>query len=163
MLQLIITLILQVLLMSNTSQLQEIKSSIDKVYADKPVLAQLCLAQAVLESRLLGEPSKLASLYKNLFGIKGNPTKQNVVVLPTYECNSKGCYKTKEPFAAYDNYDASIEHHRQLMQKPRYKKVWEAQSLEEAAKEVKAAGYATDGAYSKKLIKAYKEVMEVLK
>lgn len=139
--------------------LQDIKTSITSVYSDKPIVGQLCFAQAVLESRLLGTPSELAINSKNLFGIKA--IDDSYIELPTTEC-TPDCHKTSADFEVFDSYEDCIEWHRELMQHPRYINVWTASTLEDACEQVKLAGYATDPNYPDKLMACYKEAMEAL-
>ena len=136
--------------------LKELENKINKVYSDRPIVAQLCMAQALLESNLLNKPSQLAIKYNNLFGIKDVDGKSKVDLMTT-ECNAKTCWKESEPFEVYASIEDCIRWHRLLMQRPRYTKVWNAKTFEEACKEVQLAGYATDRLYTDKLINIYKK------
>lgn len=134
--------------------LKNVYNAIKSVYNDKPIVAELCYAQAILESNLDNGPSRLAIQFKNLFGIKDTDGK-NKVPLQTTECNKVKCWKESQDFEVYVSYEDCIRRHRELMQRPRYKKVWSAKTFEEACKEVWKAGYATDPSYPSKLMKRY--------
>lgn len=139
-----------------------ISADVNDVYHDAPIMAQLCFAQAVHESNLLNKPSQLATAYMNLFGIKGIGT-NGTIKLPTWEHINGEDVKIYAPFAFNASYRDSVEQHRKLMEKDRYKAVWKAKNLEEAANAVYRAGYATDPKYPTKVINNYKKVIEILK
>lgn len=132
----------------------DIYLAIKTVYADQPVLRDLCFAQAVHESNLLHHPSKLAIYYNNFFGIKGKGTRGSIL-LPTWEhINGKDIF-VKAAFAYNKTMTDSINQHKALMSKPRYKQVLIAPSFEEACQAVYKAGYATDPNYPSKLITTF--------
>lgn len=119
------------------------------------VLASLTLAQAALESNF-GQ-SGLAAKYYNLFGIKayGNvPT----VTLETKEFENDKWVTVKAQFRVYDGWKESVEGHAYLFTKgttwnpKQYASVLAAKNYKEAAKAVQTSGYATDPAYTEKLI-----------
>lgn len=139
-----------------------------EVFADKPVVAQLCLAQAILESRLRSIPSTLAFKYNNLFGIKGKGTR-GFVQLQTKEQDSTGNESTvASGFASNATVEDSINQYRNLLEKgtkdkpTRYAKVLAAKTFEEAATEIRKAGYATDIKYTQMLIDIYNTVIKNL-
>lgn len=136
------------------TNLKMIKQCSLEIYPNNVVLAQLTAAQAILESRLLSDPSELALKYNNLFGIKGLGTaKTPSVVLPTHEYNPRdGWEEVQERFASNLNLEDSLKQHKLLLELPRYKAVQQAKSFSEAAREVYIAGYATDYRYPSELI-----------
>lgn len=133
-----------------------------QVYADYPVLADLATSQAILESRLLGTPSKLAVECNNLFGIK-DTDKRGYKAYWTTECAKGVCRKVVQNFECYDSPIGSFEHHKWLMNRPRYRHVLNAKDFDTAAKEIYIAGYATDPLYPKKLLSIYNEVIIPMK
>lgn len=141
--------------------LHELLVAADKVYADKPALKALCMAQGVLESGLLSKPSRLARDYYNLFGIKGVGTIGSVK-MPTKEFIKGQWVTVKDSFAYNETVEDSVKQHRQLMEKPRYHKVMAAESFEEACLEVHKAGYATDPAYPDKLMRVFSQILGAL-
>ena len=111
------------------------------------------LAQAALES---GWGSHIAG--NNLFGIKaaGNHTPYwngDYVTAGTTEYQNGGYQGQRSNFRKYATVGDSVKDHTYFLQNnKRYAKVFEAQTPEEQAKALQAAGYATDPNYSGKLI-----------
>lgn len=143
-----------------------VKTLATKVYSENKVLADLTVAQAILESNLLGnKPSKLALKYNNLFGIKGRGTKGSVALETTEYVKGKPL-KVKQNFAWNNSVEDSIEQRKKLFQngtvdKPtRYFKVLSAQTFEDAAKALYEAGYATDIHYTQQLINIYNKYIK---
>lgn len=140
------------------SNLRLVKGLIDVVYDRWPILQQVCLAQAVHESRLLGVPSKLALLYNNLFGISGKD-----VTMDNKAGNDEHSYKV------YPDLEQSVQGHARLMffgtsdNKDRYKLVIAATTFEDAAYALVKAGYAEDKDYAVKLIQVHKTVEATLR
>jgi len=128
-----------------------VRTAIKSVYSDKPIVGKLCFAQAILESNLDGTPSKLSQDCHNLFGIKDI---DNIGYKEywTTECSKGVCRKVVQRFECYKTFEDCIQHHRWLMQRPRYAKVWNSKTFEQACSEVSKAGYATDPKYPLKLI-----------
>ena len=113
--------------------------------------ASITLAQAILEGNW--GRSKLASLYNNLFGIKGSG-----VALPTTEVENGVTIHTTASFRAYNSVSDSIADHAKLLAGDRYQKqVAGISDPVEYAKGLKAAGYATDPLYAEKLIGIIKD------
>lgn len=145
-----------------------VKSVAEEVFKDKPIVAQLCLAQAILESRLQSTPSKLALKYNNLFGIKGQGTKGRVNLGTEEQDKSGNVNKVTAGFAFNGSVEDSINQYKKLLEngtsdkKDRYKKVLEAETFEEAATEIRKAGYATDISYTKQLLGIYEKVIKKL-
>lgn len=145
--------------------IEVVKALCNSVYQDKPILAKLAAAQAILESNLSGKPSKLAVEGNNLFGIKREGT-DGWINFNTKEQDKKGKESTiNAGFGKNLTLGDSVHQHRQLMlngtkDKPdRYEAVLKATTFEEAAKAIKDCGYATDVSYTKKLIQIYKEYL----
>ncbi|WP_143466398.1 glycoside hydrolase family 73 protein [Lactococcus garvieae] len=119
------------------------------------VLSSLTLAQAALESNF-GQ-SGLAAKYYNIFGIKAYgdvPT----VTLETKEFENNKWITIQAKFRVYDSWKESVEGHAYLFTKgttwnpKQYASVLAAQNYKEAAQAVQTSGYATDPAYTEKLI-----------
>lgn len=119
------------------------------------ILASLTLGQAALES-YFGR-SGLAAKYYNLFGIKayGNVPK---VALETKEFENNQWITVREPFRVYDNWQQSVEGHAFLFTEGttwnpnQYALVLAAKDYKEAAHAVQLSGYATDPAYTERLL-----------
>lgn len=139
--------------------IEQVRFGVSQVYADKPIVGQLALAQAILESNLLQNPSTLAVKYHNLFGIKARGT-LGTVKLKTTEIIRGRPVTVYAPFGYNRTMTDSIRQHRQVLELPRYIKVLNASSFEEAAKEIYIAGYATDPKYTAKLIKIYTDYIK---
>lgn len=113
----------------------------------------VCLAQAALETGW-GK----AAIDNNMFGIKATGSTneywhgEKKYVTTTEYIN--GIKKTMHlAFRAYDSAEDSIrDHNRLLLTSKRYAKVLQAETPEEQARAIKAAGYATDPKYADKLI-----------
>lgn len=120
------------------------------------VPAKLILSQAALESgwgqhEIRGANGEASH---NLFGIKATSgwTGKVVNVLTTEYVDGKP-QKVVQPFRAYDSYaDSFTDYARLISQSPRYDSVMTAPTAEDAAKQIQAAGYATDPNYAQKLI-----------
>lgn len=117
------------------------------------ILASLTTAQAILESGW--GKSGLTVKANALFGIKAGSTWTGKV----YSADTKECYdgvtlcNVKAAFRAYDSWEDSIADHSLLLTgTDRYKTVVGEKDYIKACKAIKEAGYATDPAYSGKLI-----------
>ncbi|HCT9653144.1 TPA: flagellar assembly peptidoglycan hydrolase FlgJ [Proteus mirabilis] len=116
----------------------------------------LVVAQAALESgwgkrEILtgdGKPSY------NLFGIKaGRYWKGPVTNIMTTEVIDGKSIKMRDNFRVYGSYVEAIQDYlRLLTESPRYAKVPQAKTPEQAAYHIQEAGYATDPGYAKKLV-----------
>jgi len=135
--------------------IQTIKLLALRAFDGNVIRAQLCVAQAILESRLNRDPSKLAKDYNNLFGIKGTGThKPPSIFFDTQEhSNSQGWFEVHTGFAWNNCLEDSIEQYKTLLDLPRYKSTREAKSFVDAAQGLISGGYATDPGYARKLIK----------
>jgi len=119
------------------------------------VPASVTVAQAILESDW--GKSLLASKAFNFFGIKAQtgPGPAGVVNMDTWEVLSGASTVVDAAFKAYHNVFESVDDHgRFLRDNPRYSAAFHAAGdAREFARRINAAGYATDPAYSSKLIR----------
>ncbi len=146
-------------LTDSKGNIELIKKLSDELYPKDPILAAMTITQAILESRLAGKPSQLAIKYNNLFGIKGKGT-AGTVALPTQEFENGKMVTVSQEFAWNVTLMDSLKQHKRLLEKDRYTKVRIAKTFEEAADEIRKAGYATDPAYTKLLISTYNKYVK---
>lgn len=137
-------------------RIQQVVDAAKRTYPNQPHMAKLAAAQSLLESGIASSkgPSGLAKNYNNLFGIKGSGTAGTVNMRTGEHLNGRNV-RINAGFAANKTVEDSFQQHKNLMGKSRYRKVLAAGSFEQAAYEVRAAGYATDPNYSKSLISVY--------
>ncbi len=141
------------------TRLQQVVDAAKRTFPDNPVLAKLAATQAVLESGLNGTPSTLASQHNNLFGIKGSGT-AGTVNMGTQEFENGQYVSTNAGFAKNATLEDSFQQYQRLIiGADRYKAVRSAGSFEDAARLVREAGYATDPAYTQKLINVYNSTL----
>lgn len=121
-----------------------------KVAKKYDLYPSVLLAQSALESNF--GRSKLSKEHNNYFGIKAKDGDKSVN-FETWE-NEKGKnVKISAPFRVYSSKEECFEKYASLIvNAPRYKKVIDASTYSDAAKELQKAGYATDPKYSKKII-----------
>lgn len=116
------------------------------------VPAAITLAQISLESDVGGHLSGLASMGKNLFGIKGQGPAGSIY-LPTHEVIGGIQITIEAGFRKYDSYYQSMVDHAKLLSKSRYQYfLTKASNLKEYAYGIQDGGYATDPYYAAKLI-----------
>ena len=133
--------------------IEGIVAAAHRVHPGNPVMAQLAAAQAVLESGIgTGRVSRLARDANNLFGIKGTGDAGSVT-MRTREVRGGVSGMEDAQFAAFSTPEGSLLRHAELMGRDRYRAVASAQTFEEAARAVQAAGYATDPNYANALIR----------
>lgn len=111
--------------------------------------ASITLAQAALES---GWGKDAAG--NNLFGIKADRswTGPTIAFRTTEHLDGKNV-SLVDKFRRYDSWLASMVDHAQfLLKNPRYAKCFKQTTGPDWARELQAAGYATDPAYAEKLI-----------
>jgi hypothetical protein len=139
-------------------RIQQVVDAAKRTYPDKPHMAKLAAAQALLESGIASQngPSGLARNHNNLFGIKGSGTAGSVNMRTGEHLNGRDVTITAG-FAANRTVEDSFQQHKSLMSRPRYRRVMQAQSFEQAAAEVKRAGYATAPNYTSSLIAVYNQ------
>lgn len=112
----------------------------------------ITLAQVILESDVRGHLSELASLGKNLFGIKGQGP-NGTIYLPTHEYIGGMEITIDAGFKKYQTYYQSMVDHAQLLKAPRFQYFLKnASSLKEYAFGIQDGGYATDPIYAMKLL-----------
>ena len=118
------------------------------------VPASVTLAQAILESNW--GTSALSQKANNFFGIKARERggTAGVVWMPTGEYLGGRYVVIQEPFRAYNNMlDSFLDHGRYLRDNRRYAEAMRHKDDPKAfARLIHQAGYATDPAYSEKLI-----------
>lgn len=134
----------------------KMRSAVEAAAAETGIPAKLIMSQAALESGW-GKREILhqdGSTSHNLFGIKASKNwKGKVAHIMTTEFVDGKMVKIKQPFRAYESYVDSLTDYASLISKnPRYESVLKVDSAEQAAREVQAAGYATDPNYASKLI-----------
>jgi len=118
------------------------------------ILASLKIAQAILES---GWGRSMLTVKANaLYGIKATAAWQGRV----YSAKTQECYDginfttIKALFRAYDSWaDSCADHSALITGLPRYRHVIGETDYIKASREIHRAGYATDPAYSDKLIR----------
>ncbi len=139
-------------------RIQQVVDAAKRTYPDQPHMAKLAAAQALLESGIASSrgPSGLARDHNNLFGIKGQGTAGSVN-MRTREVYNGQSVSIRDGFAKNATVEDSFQQHKNLMNKSRYRRVLGSQSFEQAAQEVKQAGYATDPNYSRSLISVYNQ------
>jgi hypothetical protein len=147
---------IQQLSSDRNERIQQVVDAAKRTYPDQPHMAKLAAAQALLESGIASQkgPSGLAKNHNNLFGIKGRGTAGTVNMRTGEHFNGRDVTITAG-FAKNNTVEDSFQQHKNLMSKPRYRKVLQSQSFEQAAHEVKAAGYATAPNYSQALRDVY--------
>nr|WP_024967725.1 flagellar assembly peptidoglycan hydrolase FlgJ [Pantoea sp. IMH] len=127
-----------------------------EVSAGTGIPHHLILAQAALESgwgqrQIMtadGRPSH------NLFGIKATGSWQGKTTeITTTEYENGEAKKVKAKFRVYDSYFEALNDYVSLITKnPRYAAVTTADTPEQGARALQAAGYATDPKYAQKLV-----------
>ncbi|WP_163559792.1 flagellar assembly peptidoglycan hydrolase FlgJ [Halomonas sp. NO4] len=120
------------------------------------VPAELILAQAALETGWGRHeiPTANGGNSHNLFGIKaGSSWAGETTDITTHEYIDGRRTPVTDAFRVYDSFEAAFTDYARLIgDNPRYAAVGRAGSPEQAARALQAGGYATDPAYSDKLI-----------
>lgn len=124
-----------------------------RLYQESGIYASLTIAQACLEtgygkSRPRDKSTGRDSM--NLFGVKWTGT-GDFVTCKTWEIENGKKVTIDARFRAYSSFYESLKDHQRVLQLPRYKKVREAKSVEEAVMQLHPCGYATDPDYGIKL------------
>lgn len=98
--------------------------------------------------------SGLTTRANNFFGIKtGKSWKGAVQTMPTQEYLNGKWVTVQAPFRKYDSPDASFRDRVQLFRLlARYHKLFVKDDAETEARQIQAAGYATDPQYANKVI-----------
>lgn len=128
-------------------------------YPNEPIMQKLVVVQGVHESGFLGKSggSQLALRYNNLFGIKGSGNAGRVL-LPTWEEVNGKAEHVNDYFAAYKGHYDCFLAHKALMDKPRYKAVREATTIQDAFYQLWKCDYATDSKYAEKLLAVMEQI-----
>lgn len=117
---------------------------------------QLIVAQAALESGWGAREIRTAhgAPSHNLFGIKADAGwRGESTQITTTEWVDGVMQKVKAKFRVYASYgDALRDYTRLLTENPRYRRVMQASTPEQAARSLQSSGYATDPHYADKLI-----------
>ncbi|EUJ33486.1 mannosyl-glycoendo-beta-N-acetylglucosaminidase family protein [Listeria floridensis FSL S10-1187] len=129
--------------------LESIKAGALSGWKKYRILPSITSAQAILESGW--GSSELSVRAHNLFGIKGSFQGQ-FIIMPTKEYQNGKWVTIDAQFRQYPNKNASIENHGEFLQKSRYQNLVGLEDYKLAAKRLQQDGYATDPAYSEKLI-----------
>lgn len=118
------------------------------------VPASITLAQVILESsgKYAGGLSKLGAEAKNLFGVKGTGS-AGTYTIATKEVYNGKTVTVNAGFRKYNSYYESLEDHARLLTNNHYKPFLStAKTVNDYAKGLQKAGYATDPQYANKLI-----------
>lgn len=116
------------------------------------IFPSVMMAQAILESGSDGS-SQLALESKNLFGMKGHYNGQSQEWSTLEDDGGQQYYEIQDDFRHYDSYhDSIMDYLAKLGTEERYKQVPLAQTPQEQVQLIREAGYATDDAYTAKLI-----------
>lgn len=136
------------------------------------IFPEIQLAVAILESsKKIGSnyfvgASQLANKYNNFFGIKDSTGWNGKTVnLSTGEIVNNKPVTIKSNFRVYDSAEDSFKDFIRFLQvNQRYRKfgVFDSKGVIEQAKNLQAAGYATDPEYSKKLISIAEKIKGIL-
>ena len=133
------------------------------------IIPSVMMAQAIIESQgkiggkwYVGQ-SQLAKKHNNYFGIKANKgwTGKKAYLKTKEETPEGEIITLSEPFRAYENIEESFRDYIQfLLANPRYKKagVFDAKTVEEQAKRLKEAGYATGSKYAELITAVAKNI-----
>lgn len=137
-----------------------------QTYPDNPVMQQVAISQAILESGNPGHMSSLATKNNNLFGIKGSntaPGTANNVPMNTTEYSNGTPNISRADFSSNANLDDSFNQHKQLLTNlPRYANVLNATTPQKAFSSLQSANYATDPNYAKKLNNVWQNYVQPL-
>lgn len=121
---------------------------------DSKVPASVTIAQAILESDW--GKSQLAKKAQNYFGIKSSsgPGPAGVISMNTWEVIGGANVTVNDGFKAYHNlWESVLEHGHFLADNRRYAPAFKfPNDPKEFARQIHLAGYATDPAYTSKLV-----------
>lgn len=138
----------------------QLQFSAKKAAKELGVDAQVLLAQAALETGWGQHVIKAANGQSsfNLFNIKAHSSWDGKkAVVNTLEFHQGVARQEKANFRAYDSYDESFNDYVQFIkQSPRYQKaLQQGANAERYMHELQKAGYATDPAYTNKVMRVY--------
>lgn len=136
----------------------------NQVYANTGIFASVTLAQAIVES---GCGKHTPPNSNNIWGIKCSGSARSpstwdgscTVPVSTSEEVNGGLITIKSAFRKYKNLEEGVLDHATFLLGPRYvsKKVPEATNPYDQIERIKAAGYATDSSYVKKIVNTIKK------
>ncbi|KYP97217.1 hypothetical protein BG74_04370 [Sodalis-like endosymbiont of Proechinophthirus fluctus] len=133
-----------------------ITASALQVARDSGLPHQLIVAQAALESGWGAREIRTAhgAPSYNLFGIKADAGwRGESTQITTTEYVDGVMQKVKAKFRVYASYGEALrDYTRLLTENPRYRRVMQARTPEQAARSLQSSGYATDPHYADKLI-----------
>lgn len=116
------------------------------------IYSSFVLAEAALESAW--GTSQLVTQAKNIFGVKSDPSwKGKIFSLRTREFFHGEWVIVPANWRLYDTWEDCISDHAAfLLNNSRYKPAFQTTNVEDFTKAIQACGYATDPAYSTKII-----------
>lgn len=135
---------------------EELVPTAQAIQREYGILASVSLAQAMLESDF--GRSQLASVHKNLYGVKTSADDPQSALYPTLEFYEEEWVEINDYFKVYPSWQASMKEHAQLMvhgtswNPNQYQTVLAAQDFYTQAQALQSSGYATDPDYAQKLI-----------
>lgn len=133
------------------------------VYPDSKPMQALVVSQAIHESAFHGKSggSQLALRYNNLFGIKKLKSRpDDFVMLPTWEVINGKTIQVKAPFAVFKDFEDCFQQHKVMMDWPRYRNVLESKTAGEAFTRIRVSGWATNPAYTTRLMEVYNKYVK---
>ncbi len=137
--------------MNNNEFIEKIGAMAREDMRKTKILASLTIAQAILESNWGRSSLSVAPNY-NLFGIKGSYNGQSCI-FPTSECYNGKWVQINANFRKYPSWAESIADHSNLfLTMNRYANLRGCTDYKLACRYVREDGYATDPAYTNKLI-----------
>lgn len=156
--------------LNSENNIKLIKELSYKCFPEHRIVAELTIAQAILESALWkkDKPSDLALRYCNLFGQKASQTiaelkkgTQGIIYLKTWEHIKGKDIEITDGFLYNKEIEDSLEQHKLLFTKLyRYQNLFLCTSFEQAAKMIALDGYATDALYPQKLIDTFNKYIK---
>lgn len=120
------------------------------------IFASITIAQAALETgwgKYIPADRDTGHSSNNLFGIKGQGPAGSVICWTEEELSDGSRIRILAKFRAYNNFEECLWDRYQVLLQPRYDRVRSAQTPEAAAGMLYVCGYATDSAYTQKLIR----------
>lgn len=170
-------ILMTVLTTDHLANIATVKAAANQVFAATPVVRDLTIAQAILESDL-GENqpwhagqggSELAVKYNNLFGIKWPEYQEHIAVaeqhgkpinLPTKEVVN-GVYKSvSAQFIWFNSVEDCLQYRQYMLSWSMYKNVYSAQTVQDAAQQIYMDGYASDPTYPSEVVRVWQEYVK---
>lgn len=136
--------------------IRKVAPQAQKLQGQYNILPSITIAQAILESNW--GTSQLSQKYNNLFGVKANGNLANSVYLNTQEFVNGKYVTVKARFQVYKSWNDSLTDHARLLRNGtqwngnQYSDVINASNYRQGALALQKDGYATDPAYTQKLI-----------